>query len=387
MKKILVVFLLFLIIVQTGCWDRIELNDVALISASAMDLEGESDIRASILIPLPSQLGGAGSEGGGGGTSGDQPYYIDSSAASSIRDANRKIQKRMSRRLTFGHRRVAVIGQDLAKQGIQSVFDDLTRSRESRLSTLILISTEKGRDVLDTNPYLEQLPSEAIREIAQDDYWQSLRDILNDLLQEGNDPIIPVVDLVENETGNPDIQTKQIQIKSAGIFKDDELAYITDDAQSQGVLWMLGKFNGNVMPTPIKEEETLDVRVLEQSTSTDYEIVNGMPKILVDINAKVGILESQSDLNLEEPGVLEEAENKINEKIKSNVMAVIEENKTQGIDSFGFGWLLYRKESKKWQEWKDNWREMLSDIEVEVTVDSQIESLGLFGQSLGREDE
>jgi Ger(x)C family germination protein len=386
-KKILVVFLLFLIIVQTGCWDRIELNDVALISASAMDLEGESDIRASILIPLPSQLGGAGSEGGGGGTSGDQPYYIDSSAASSIRDANRKIQKRMSRRLTFGHRRVAVIGQDLAKQGIQSVFDDLTRSRESRLSTLILISTEKGRDVLDTNPYLEQLPSEAIREIAQDDYWQSLRDILNDLLQEGNDPIIPVVDLVENETGNPDIQTKQIQIKSAGIFKDDELAYITDDAQSQGVLWMLGKFNGNVMPTPIKEEETLDVRVLEQSTSTDYEIVNGMPKILVDINAKVGILESQSDLNLEEPGVLEEAENKINEKIKSNVMAVIEENKTQGIDSFGFGWLLYRKESKKWQEWKDNWREMLSDIEVEVTVDSQIESLGLFGQSLGREDE
>ncbi|UTR11863.1 Ger(x)C family spore germination protein [Evansella sp. LMS18] len=387
MKKSIVFFLTVLVILQTGCWDRVELNDVALISATGIDLEGEKDIRTSILIPLPSQLGGAGTEGGGGGTSGEQPFYIDSSAAPSLRDAKREIQSRMSRRLTLGHRRVAVISQDLAKQGISKTFDDLTRSRESRLTTLILLSREDAREVLSTNPYLEQLSSEAIREISQDDYWQSIRDILNDLLSEGNDPIIPVVDLVENETGNPEMKTKQIQVRNAGMFKNDKLIYITDEKQSEGVLWMLSKFSGNQLHVPMKEEQSFDVRVLEQTTGVDYEIVNGMPKFMVDVSAKVSVLENESDFNFEEPEVVEEAENKINEEIKSSILAVIEENKSQGIDSFGFGDRLYRKDSQKWQEWKDGWREMLPDVEVEVTVDSQIESLGLFGKSLGMEAE
>ena len=44
---------------------------------------------------------------------------------------------------------------------------------------------------------------------------------------------------------------------------------------------------------------------------------------------------------------------------------------------------LSRKEPGRWKEWKEEWREMLPDIEVEVTVNSSVETPGLFGKSTG----
>ena len=48
---------------MTGCWDRIEINDVAIIIATAIDLEDDM-YRVTVQLPLPWPIGDV--NGGGG---------------------------------------------------------------------------------------------------------------------------------------------------------------------------------------------------------------------------------------------------------------------------------------------------------------------------------
>ncbi len=126
--------LLMLILVSlTGCWDRTEINDLAFILTTAVDLEEDGSIRYSVLLPLPGSMGGP--TGGGGGTAGNTTYYIDSAVGDTIRSAQAKLQKRMSRRMFLAHRRTLVVGEEYAKKGIREIFDATARTAESRMST------------------------------------------------------------------------------------------------------------------------------------------------------------------------------------------------------------------------------------------------------------
>lgn len=379
MKKLIMLLLAAVLLVfQGGCWDRVELNDIALVSATALDLVGEKEYRAAVLTPLPSQMGGGASEGGGGGTSGDQSFYIDSSTGYSLRSASKKLQQRMSRKISYGHRRVVIIGSELAKEGINAPLDYLTRTRDTRLSTLILVARGEAINVLNANPYLEQLSSEAVRELAVEEYWLSIRDILYDLQIEGKDALIPIMDVVKNENNNPETQEEQVESSVVGLFRDDKLIYITSEEETEGVLWVLGEFSGSEFVIPVNDKEEVVVIIREEDATIKQEIKNNLPTFTISIENIAAIVESTANLNLEEPDVMQELEEKMNEKIKLQIEALIAKNLDHRIDTFGFGRLISQKEPKLWKEWKDDWREMLQDIEVEIEVSSQIESPGLF---------
>ncbi|UJF34245.1 hypothetical protein L0M14_03155 [Paenibacillus hexagrammi] len=113
----------------TGCWDRIETNDVAFVLSSSVDLEDDGKYRVSYLVPLPGSMGGA--SGGGGGTSGNNSYYIDSETGATMREATSKLQKRMSRKLFLSHRRTIIIGEEMAKRELARC---LTSSHEHRIA-------------------------------------------------------------------------------------------------------------------------------------------------------------------------------------------------------------------------------------------------------------
>src|SRR5690606_14741135 len=104
-----------------GCWDRIEINDVAFVLATALDKEDDGSYRYSALIPLPGQMGGT--QGGGGGTGGSGPYYIESEVGRNFSDAQNKLQKRMARNIFHDHRRVIVISEAIAEESLLPLFD------------------------------------------------------------------------------------------------------------------------------------------------------------------------------------------------------------------------------------------------------------------------
>lgn len=126
----------------------------------------ENQFRTSVQIPLPGAMGGAGSTGGGGGTKGG-PYYIDSEIGRNIRESNDLLQRRMSRKNNFSHRRVIIIGEELARSGFKKTLDVLLDQPQSRITAYVLLTKGEALQILNAEPHLEKLSSEALRELSK----------------------------------------------------------------------------------------------------------------------------------------------------------------------------------------------------------------------------
>jgi len=86
--------LLLVALLAGGCWDRTEVNDIALVTAMAIDVGSEHPYRLSLQIILP-QLVGARSPGGGVGAAPARPSKWPSSAGGApLMEAADSIQRR-----------------------------------------------------------------------------------------------------------------------------------------------------------------------------------------------------------------------------------------------------------------------------------------------------
>lgn len=226
----------------TGCWDRVEVNDVAFVLASSTDKE-QDQIRSTVQIALPSSFGGAGSQGGGGGTSGSKTYLMVSQTAPTEFQANKKVQDSLSRVINFSHRRVTIIGEEFAKSGIAESIDILARFPQNRLTTYVVLSHGPGYELLDVEAPIEQSPSEMIRELAKSTMQDpvSVQSLANTLLTEGRDIAIPVMVTtlsVPEKVGNGQ---SLVMLDGLGVFHDDKLAGFLTKKQAPMALIAMGQ--------------------------------------------------------------------------------------------------------------------------------------------------
>ncbi|ADU30307.1 Ger(x)C family spore germination protein [Evansella cellulosilytica] len=366
----------------SGCWDRAEINDIAIVMGSAFDKVGE-EYEVTMISPLPGEMGGP--SGGGGGTSGGATYYLDAALGRSIRDASMNLQRRMSRELKLGHRRILLIGEELAKEGVRKPLDVLSRHRESRITTQVFITEGSAKDVLSAQPQLENISAEAIRELGGRSYNIMLRDFLLEFQQKGNDPILPVVKTTENRSPIKENVAEQVEISKLAIFKGDKLHFFTNKEETAGVDWLLSIMEGHEYTFVVNEEkkETFTVFIKEANCTIDYDLNDEEPFFKIDIKTSGIGVENVSDINLEERGGYEKLNELMNEQIKQEVTSIIDHTLSEGIDSFGFGWHLHRRERKIWKELEQHWQEKLPNIDYEITINSSVELPGLVTEGVG----
>src|SRR3954469_23106419 len=107
-KTILVYLLIFFcMVVTTGCMDRRELNDIAIVLGWGMDQKEDGTFVASAQIAIPSKLANGNGGGGGGAEDG---YLLEPASGKSASDAGQNMQLKLSRVIFASHRRVIILG-------------------------------------------------------------------------------------------------------------------------------------------------------------------------------------------------------------------------------------------------------------------------------------
>lgn len=366
-----------------GCWDRKEINDIAFVTATGFDKKGENEYQVSVQVPLPGGMGGAGSSGGGGGTGGNTSFYVDSETGRNIREGNDRLQKRMSRALYFAHRRVLIIGDDLAKQGFHNVLDVVALQPQSRLSAYILVSEGSAAKLLNTQTHLEKIPTEAIREMDKAGLGITVKETIMDLKREGVDPLFPVVEIEKTKTGKGKENKDELAIRRIGIFKDDKLVFMTNESETAGVTWLLNEMVNKPITFPIRKNEELNVRIIDEKLRFSHKVTGNVPVLTIQVGAKGVMEENEPNLVMEDKKTYEMVKKKLEEAIEKQIMDIVKHTKTEGVDPFGFGWYLYRTENRLWtEEWKHKWREMLPDIKVDIRIDADLQRLSNTGLNL-----
>lgn len=398
--KLLVVALLVLPLL-TGCWDRVEIEERAVILGISIDtapkeaeveeheishIEGKFPapskglIRVAVQIALPGRIPLGPGEPGGGGRGNQETVWVLDVVGHTIDDALMNLQQQISNKLFFGHLRVIIVSEDVAKQGMQNINDYLRRNSEVRRMAWMLIAKGNAEELMKAAPKLERVPTlyllstmdSAVRmgKFPNDfvgNYW-------TDSSKKGQEGFLPYVGIRKEEN---------IEIMGMAYFKGTKMVGTTKPLEIGAYMGVKG-----INPAGYRgiinvggEENTVTLYATHRKSKIDVAIKNGRPFFKVSIQNELNIEEKISQQFLiDNADILDQIERDDEEAALKLHEGLIKQTQEAGADIFGFGEYVRAKEPKYWNEHiktKEAWQEMYKDVEVEVNVDIKIRRVGM----------
>ncbi|MBO7744213.1 Ger(x)C family spore germination protein [Paenibacillus sp. MWE-103] len=375
----------------TGCWDRKELNDLAIISGSGLDKQPDSSaIEVSAQIIAPRQVTG-GKEKGGQPSSGGDPTLARIAKGRTIADALSRMQEQLPRRLFWGHSKVLVIGEELARNGdIRNCLDFMARHPKTRLNAYVIIKKGKAAELLATVPPLEMTSSEVIRELAISHVGvkTTIRDVLEDMSSVREASLIP---WVEDSAWLSDGQSKNrgFRLNGAAVIKRGRMVLYLDDSRVRGMMWLRNEIHHpTITVSPKGSNGYISMLQLTARTRLVPAIKDGRWRMDVNVFTEDDILENTTDLVLGTPrflGVVERtAERDIASRIEGALHAVQQE---ANADVIGFAEAFERKYPREWERSKRHWDELFPKVETRVHVEAKVRRPGLSTSPQGKPKE
>jgi spore germination protein KC len=389
-KRVMIYLLLLGITISlTGCWNSRELRNLAFVLAMGIDRSPQTnEYNVSFQVVIPGSVA-TGLTGGGGTTT---PVVIYTGKGKTLFGAIRNASKKVPRQLFFAHLQLVVIGEKLAKHGIQDLFDFFERSKEPRLTTMVLVARgSEAKSIISTLTALEKIPANSITGkvkmssiLLSENYRIEIYEVLRGLVSEG-EPLINGVKL----TGDPDKgkdksnvektnPEAQVIIQGMTIFKNGKLKGWLDDDEARGTTWILNKMNSTIVELDCKEEKnSIAVEIIRSSTKLHVEIKNGKPIFHIHVKEEGNLNEVQCPIDLSDVSVLSDLENKWEIRTKKEVMSAVKAAKKEKSDFLGFGDAVDRANPKLWEKIKNDWGEKFATSKVDVKVDAYIRRSGM----------
>jgi spore germination protein KC len=387
-------FILFInvCLLLTGCWNSRELTDMSIVVGMGIDHVPESgEYRLSLQIVNSGSL----PSGSKGGSTGALPVTVFSEQDKSLFGALRKMSRKVPRRLFFGHIQLVVIGEPVARKGINDLFDFFERSHEVRMNSTVLISRgTSAEDLIRIVTPLEKTPSVGIakRTRISSEVWaenldMNITDIINDLVSPGE----PAISGVQVGGGKPtdsmkNLQTSEppnfISVTGVGLFKKGKLIGWLDSKLARGVLWIRNQMKGTIVNLPCADLKKKQVIVVVRSqTTVKTQIEQGIPTFDIHIKEEGNVGETQCVMNLDTRESILQLQNKWADETRKEVLATIKELQRRQIDALEFGATLQQLHPKKWKPLEKDWPRIFSKSDVHVHVEAYLRRTGMRGNS------
>jgi spore germination protein KC len=368
-------------ILLTGCWNRIEINDIAIVTAIGLDLAEGDKLRLSLQVAIPSKLG---STGGGGGESGKSTIIISETGAT-VSEAYRNIQGKLPRRIFFSQSRVLLIGEDLARNGVLNIIDFHTRYAEPRINSFIMFTKGKASVVINSMPKFESISAEETKELAKLNVGLKIyvRDFLNMLLADGLEPFAPQYRLEPLEVNTKNKTGKIQAVDGVAVFKKDKLIGWMDAVETRGLLWLRNEVKTGVITIKVPEEDgggNISTEIISADTKIVPILKNGKLKLTINVITELGVIENDSQLTMFETKVIKDIQKDIEKEIRDRVQLVVDiMQKEYQSDIFGFGQSVYKKYPKEWNtNYKMNWEQEFPQLEVTINSKAFVKRIGLI---------
>lgn len=372
----------------SGCWSYIGLDEISMVSGVSID-KNEQTNQYKLAFEIIDLSSTSKEEG--------PSTKIIEAEGLTMFDAIRNANKKLANRLYFGHAQVIVLGESVVtNDDLINLMDLLIRDKELRENIYVVISQEKtANEILKVQGTDESNVSLEINEIVADDCKFTsttsplkLYKIYNVLNYPGICATLPAFHTIEN-TGEKDNEKKSEsdskseagsnenkinELNGTAVFKNQRLVGYLTPEESKYFLFVIDGVNGGILPMASSKNNNIDtsLEIIENKTKLTFKNKNGQVKIKVETKTEVTIGELRNaavHLNKED---IERIETKASEQLKSEIEKLIKKVQDEyDSDIFGFGNLIYKKDSKLWNKISDQWEQLFPQLEIEV--DSKVE--------------
>ncbi|WP_082825318.1 Ger(x)C family spore germination protein [Paenibacillus jamilae] len=363
----------------SGCWDSVELNQRAVVSAISIDSDGESDYEVSLQVIVADEIAGAKARG-------DTPVVLYRERGGSLFQALRRASQRVPRVISLAHTKLVVIGEKLARAGIGDTIDFLERSTEIRLPVKMLVARgNTGKDVLATMTAIGRIPAndisgklEASERLYAGDYAVTIDDVIRSLSHKGSGPVLTGIGVNGNLEQAPsksnvdNILPKAIvHINGMGVFKKDRLVRWLDDDQAIGLSMINNKVKGAQTTLSCgKNRETVGIETLFSATNIHTRMEQGEPIFVISLKQTGAVQEAECSINLQSSEEMKRLQEQWSEETKKVIASTVRDIQRTRSDVIGFGLALERSHPQQWKKLSPDWSRYFAESTVRIQVTS-----------------
>lgn len=367
MNKRILVMMMMLLTILSGCWDVNEPERMLYINGIGVDFkDGQYEVYAQVInfsnIAKSDQP-----------TSDAVQAEVGHATGETIDEAVFELYHSIDQEVFWGHFSYLVVSEDVMKNGkLSPVVDLFIRYRETRYQILVYSTTDSVQEILLVRPLINKAISLSKLGDPENSYKQEsfiepidFRNLIISLDEPGHEAMIPYITLGENwQSMNESI--KAPILTGVGVVTPNGFKGFISGDKARGMQWMTNKtkrgqitFNldGGDYFTMVIDKVKVKVEPIVSKVDVEFDID-------VKLEATVGIIGETVAPNI--------IQNEIIKEVEKEIMATYEEALKKDIDIYHFSELLYRKNVNEWKKrHKDGKLELTEDsirkLKVSVT--------------------
>lgn len=386
LKKTSLLLLIALQIFVAGCWDRRELNELAIAVGIGIDRSGD-EYKVSVQVVAPGEV--TGQKGGGNKT----PVMMFEATGQSLFEALRRMTTISPRKIYMSHLRILVFGESMAREGIGDVLDFISRDHETRTDFYIIVARETtAKETLKVLTPLEAIPANKLFSTLKtsEANWAptttvTLDKIISELTSVGKHPVLTGLRVIgQEEIGDSNKNIEKIDspakliYSGLAVFNADKLIGWLNEDESATYTFIRNKLKSTVGTVKCPDGKgKVSFDVIRSKTKIHTDVIDEKPKVNIEIRMELNVAEVHCALDLTKRKTIFELEELLNRRIEEYVESNIENvQKNFGIDIFGFGEFIHRSNPDTWKKLSENWDDSFSNMHVNVKSTSKIRGLG-----------
>lgn len=368
-----------LTLLLSGCWSRIEVNDLGVVTGLAIDVGEQAAVRVTMFL---ARSGGEQKGTDKPSSGGSSPVWLVAREAETISDAFREVAMASSRRLSLHHLRVVLVSEEYARKGLAGLLDFLTRYPETRMTIRpMIVVGGRAQDILATPPQLESLqPENLVKTIeAKGGVVQNLKNFLVARVSQTHSGWMHTVHQIERPAqipGTPDMAT---ELDGAALFYGDRLVETLDRQEAQALAWLLENPRDSVVTAPCPASDQLfSVRVERAKTQIRPSLVGNTVSFLTLTLGEVDLRQVLCPGEVESGAVRLKLEQALEEDVRSRLLDLIKKTQAHQTDPAGFGKRLQLKYPAYFRQHAQQWPAIWAKSKVTVTVQLHVRHTGLI---------
>ncbi|MGG1398017.1 Ger(x)C family spore germination protein [Bacillus salipaludis] len=358
----------------TGCWSQLELNERAFVSGIYIDKASNGKMEVSLSFTLPNRL--VPGDLGGAGTSG-KPYTILSATGKSFTEAYKKIQATITRNISWGHTRIIIISEEMARDGIKDILEFVVREPSLNINQPLLIAPGKAKDIDELTPIFERFPSAIPISFTQRKV--TVDTTSKDFLEAyGGDMIVgslskKIIKML-SEGGKEGLFVSPGEM---ALFHNYKMVGKLDTKVGRGAFWLRNLIKGAEVTINSPTDQHLISLLVMNAHSKIRPSRNEPLTFNVDINAEGNISESHSNMDLYNEKQLGQLERIAEKQIRNRIKATLKASQEAKADVFQFGEYLSWYKPKIWKAVKKDWPEVYHEkVKLNIHLNLKIKRSG-----------
>lgn len=397
MMRRLLVPLLFVLIAMTlaGCWNRRELNDLAIAVAIGIDKDGENQYQVSVQVVDPGEVAA------NNRTMTRTPVTFYQARGRTIFEAIRKMTTVSPRPIYSAHLRMLVIGEELAKEGIGDALEYMSRYYEHRTDFYIAIARETtAASTLKILTHLEAIPANQMYSslLNSQKQWAptasiTLDQLIMDIVSKGKQPVVTGLRLrgdqekgMSRENVESIASAAHLQYSGLAVINQDKLIGWLNEVESRGYSFIHNDVHNTVGVLKCPDGGKMTIEVIRSKTIPKAKFVNGEPEIHLAIRIEASIGEVLCKIDLTQKSSIYKMEHKSEDAIRGFVQKTIDQAQEKyKVDIFGFGDVVHRANPAYWKKVENNWDSVFQKMPVKLDVVVNIRQTGTVNNSFMQE--